>query len=354
MFARFSLVLMVNHACNLRCTYCYTGAKFRRAMSRRIAETAIGRAIRSVSQGGTLELSFFGGEPLVEAELIDELIGVAESRASAAGLELRITMTTNGTIDTPAAWRVMLRPELELNVSHDGLPAVHDRHRVGPDGAGSSDRVFATIERLLAAGREPRVVMVVRPDTAEFLPDGIAWLRGHGVRHVTPSLDLWARWTRDDAWRLQSVIVRCAELWRAGLPECSISWFDDKAAMLTGVPSNETARCGFGHGEIAVAPSGNLFPCERLIGEDASGNSARLPGHALDGDDFCQLQPAGCRSADPCAECSIASLCRATCRCSNFIRTGDVRRPDGLLCMFESTCYRETARMLGQLHVLSA
>jgi sulfatase maturation enzyme AslB (radical SAM superfamily) len=123
--------------------------------------------------------------------------------------------------------------------------------------------VLATIRRLLAAGRDLRAVMVVRPDTVERLPDCIEFLRQLGVRHVTPSLDLWARWTREDAGRLESAIIRCANLWRSGLPQCSISWFDDKAAMLAGVPSNETARCGFGHVEIAVAPSGNLYPCPR-------------------------------------------------------------------------------------------
>ena len=56
MFPRFSLVLMVNHACNLRCTYCYTGAKFGRAMSRTVAMRAVDRAVHSIGSGGTLEL----------------------------------------------------------------------------------------------------------------------------------------------------------------------------------------------------------------------------------------------------------------------------------------------------------
>jgi sulfatase maturation enzyme AslB (radical SAM superfamily) len=61
-YQHFGLVLMVNHACNLRCDYCYTGAKFSRRMSRSIAEKAIDRALDSLETGGTLELGFFGGE----------------------------------------------------------------------------------------------------------------------------------------------------------------------------------------------------------------------------------------------------------------------------------------------------
>ena len=65
MFARFGLVLTVTHACNLRCTYCYAGEKFRRTMPEAIGRRAIERATRSLSAGGRLELSFFGGEPLL-------------------------------------------------------------------------------------------------------------------------------------------------------------------------------------------------------------------------------------------------------------------------------------------------
>ena len=66
-YDRFHLVLMTTHACNLRCDYCYTGRKFRRAMPLEIGLAAIRRAARSLCPGGTLELGFFGGEPLLEA-----------------------------------------------------------------------------------------------------------------------------------------------------------------------------------------------------------------------------------------------------------------------------------------------
>ena len=67
MYHSFALTLMVNHTCNLRCSYCYTGRKFQRAMDSGIGRAAIDRAARSLQQGGTLDLSFFGGEPLIEA-----------------------------------------------------------------------------------------------------------------------------------------------------------------------------------------------------------------------------------------------------------------------------------------------
>jgi uncharacterized protein len=201
------------------------------------------------------------------------------------------------------------------------------------------------MRRLLDAGKPFRVVMVVRPDNVEFLAEGIDFLYGLGVRRVEPSLDLWTHWTREDGSRLETAIQRCAQIWRDRIPDIGLSWFDERAARLARVPISPTARCGFGDGEVAVAPSGRLYPCERLIGEDADANPMRLPGHALEGEDFLCFQVAESRSAAACAVCGIRALCSTTCRCSNYVRTGHIGRPDGLLCLFDQVCWRETAHM---------
>jgi uncharacterized protein len=258
--ARFALTLMVNHACNLRCTYCYTGEKFRRVMPIAVGQKAIARAVKSLAPGGTLELAFFGGEPLIEAELIGAFIRFAKSQCRAADVGLALNLTTNGTIDSPAAWSVMLIPELNLAISHDGLPATHDRHRVTAKGGPSSARVLSTLAKLRAADKPNRVVMVVTPENVTALPAGLQFLYEQGVRQFDPSLDLWTTWSRGDGESLARVIRHCADFWGERLPDCSLSWFDAKAARLARVPTDETARCGFGHSEIAVAPSGHLFP----------------------------------------------------------------------------------------------
>ena len=348
MHRNFGLTLMVNHACNLRCTYCYTGDKFRRPMPLEVGRRAIDRAANSLLPGGALELGFFGGEPLIEAESILAFISHARLRANERRIDVDLQLTTNGTIETAAAWEVMLTQDLRLAISHDGLPQIHDRHRVTLDAQGTSARVLDTIARLLDARKEFRAVVVVRPDGVDSLRDGLAFLYNHGVRQFDPSLDLWTTWTVADGERLKKAIRACAEFWGDHLPDCSISWFDEKAARLSQVPTNETARCGFGYSEIAVAPSGNLYPCERLIGADEAENPMRLKGQVFDGNDFLNYAPAPEKSAAECTACSISSICSTTCRCSNYVRTGNVGRPDGLLCLWDQCCVRETARVLNE------
>jgi uncharacterized protein len=330
----FGLVLTVNHACNLRCTYCYTGEKFNRRMSFETGQRAIERALASIAPGGRLELGFFGGEPLLEAELIGRFLDYTTDGCSKRGMELSPGLTTNGTIVTPAAWTVMMRPDLDLIVSHDGAPRVHDRHRRGIDGSGTSSVVAATIRRLIAAGKDIGVQMVVRPDTVNSVVEGIEYLRSLGVRRIEPSLDLWTRWTPADIERLSTTIAQGADVWRAGLPHNGIGWFDGHLANLCGVPTGGSARCGFGNGEIAVAPSGNLYPCERLIGEDAADNPMRLPGHALDGgEDFLGI--------------SCNHGCASGCQCSNYVRSGDAAREDSLITTVNHVCAQQTQRVCG-------
>jgi uncharacterized protein len=337
MYSHFGLVLMVNHACNLRCSYCYTGLKFTRAMPAQVARKSVDRAHASLGPGGTLELSFFGGEPLLEPALIEDTITYARSLCAESRNELVISMTTNGTIDSPQAIRILLDPELDLTVSFDGLPELHDRHRIDTDGRGSSARVLATIKQLIAAEKVFQVIMVVRPDTVAALPDGLRFLRDRGVDMIVPSLDLWTAWTAADLLKLEAALEASAQVWRDGLPRFGVSWFNEKAVELAGVPLLENARCGFGKGEIAVAPSGNLYPCERLIGIDAADNPMKLPGTALDGEDFV---------FGPRCDAAIFKSCGLSCSCSNYVRSGRIDTADNLLQALDQICLRETRRVL--------
>ena len=314
MYGKFNLTLMVNHACNLRCSYCYTGKKFFRAMPDEVAEHAIDRAVASLQPGGALELGFFGGEPLLEAERVARLLDYAALRTEQAGMRLCTGLTTNGTITIPAAWSLMLRPCLDLAVSHDGLPEVHDEHRRLANGRPSSGLVLVTLRTLIAMQKEFHVVMVVRPDTVGSLPEGVRYLRELGVRHIEPALDLWAHWTPPDLHRLETAVIALAHVWRDGLPGNSISWFDEKAARLMHLPVGDTARCGFGCGQIAVAPSGRLYPCERLIGADEPDNPMCMPGDVRADRSFRHFTAQPARAVAACAACKIRAVCSTTCR----------------------------------------
>lgn len=346
-FQCFGLTLMVNHECNLRCTYCYTGAKFNRSMPYHIGTRAIERACNSLSPGGELQLGFFGGEPLIEAGAIGEWMNFARRSTTQLHKHAQFHLTTNGTVTGSQAWTVMLADDLDLAVSFDGTPEIHDRHRHDAAGKGSANRVIACLRQLSEAGKPYRVVMVVRPDTLAEVPAGLDFLHHLGVRRIDLSLDLWTRWTAGDGVRLRAMINQAAATWRSWLPDGGINWFDVKLAELIRLPNTKpTVRCGFGNGEIAVAPSGHLYPCERLIGEDLADQPLRLPGHALQGDSFGNYSSPEFQACAACGKCSLQFACDTSCRCSNYVRTGDLHRPDGLLCVLNKATAQAIAGVL--------
>jgi uncharacterized protein len=331
----FGLTLMVNHACNLRCTYCYTGAKLSSPMTKEVAEAAIDRGLASLRTGGHFDVGFFGGEPLLESARMREWMHYARDRAQGEGKEVRFNLTTNGTITTREALGVMLDEDLDLTVSFDGLPEMHDRHRKDAQGRGSAAIVEATLRELIDSEKAVCINWVVRPDTLEKLPEGLVYVYELGVRHVNLSLDLWTEWSVGDGRRLEKAIYHAAELWRGWLPDFALNWFDMKAGDLAEIPLlRADTRCGFGEGEIAVAPSGRLYPCERLIGEDAPDHPRRLAGHVLDGsNDFLNFRVAPFKACNACSACALKNACDTRCRCGNLVRSGDANRPDGLLCI---------------------
>src|SRR5262249_5734468 len=152
----------------------------------------------------------------------------------------------NGTIASREAWNVMMADDLDLAVSFDGKPEVHDRHRRFVGGAGSSALVEQQLRRLIDGGKKVRVNMVVRPDGLNTLADGLTYAHGLGVRHIDLSLDLWTTWTAGDGRRLEGALIKAARLWRAWLPEFSLNLFDAKVGALAAIPAaSEDTRCGF-------------------------------------------------------------------------------------------------------------
>ena len=346
LYRNFNLVLMVTADCNLGCRYCYIGKRAGRVMPLAFAQKAVERSLNSLDEGGKLELGFFGGEPLLEPWLVEATADYARRRSGETGRGLAMHLTTNGTLAGGAAWEVLQRDDIHIAVSCDGLADIHDRNRTTFGGRGTWQQVQETLRLLLAAGRDPWVVMVVGPDTVQQLAPSICFLADMGVSFIQPSLNLWSSWAPEALEHLERALAECADIWRQAEGRPGIGWFDEMGAAMAGIPGDTCARCAFGAGQIAVTPTGNLYPCERLVADDEADNPWRMPGHVANGQDFLAYRPCQARSHPSCDACTIRDICGTTCRCSNYVRTGDVARPDRLLCQLNQACFREVSRVL--------
>jgi uncharacterized protein len=321
-------------------------------MTQEVGERAIVRSINSVEDGGFLELGFFGGEPFLASKRIILLTSFAREEAARSGINLAISVTTNGTILDDDVWSIVSQSEMNLSISIDGRPPTHNHNRCFPNGDGSSEIVERHIKALLDRGVTFRVVTVVAPETVAQLDEEIKYLHELGCHHIELSLDVWSPWGPEATEQLRNTIPRCAQLWLEGLPTRTLSWFDDKAAQLT-ESGQVLIPCGFGKGDIAVTPSGHLYPCERLVQADDLDNPMRLRGNVFDGDDFDYGPCSDLRTAGACQGCAIKDACNTTCGCCNHARTGEIGHPDKLLCLFNQWCLAETELALEKVVVPS-
>jgi uncharacterized protein len=179
---------------------------------------------------------------------------------------------------------------------------------------------------------------------AELAPS-IDELRALGADDFVVNPNWAADWS-DEALRERwaeayaAVAARYVEAYRHGRPFW-ISLLDPKiAAHIKGGYLPEE-RCDLGRRNWVVAPGGNLYPCDRLVGEDH--DSPYVIGHVTSGVDparVAQLVQAVCQLPEECAGCAVASRCRNRCACANLAMTGDAACPSELLCFHEQLTVR--------------
>lgn len=147
------LTLQVTQQCNLRCGYCVYGGKYRghRAhsnlrMSLKTAKRAIDFFLARNRELSELFISFYGGEPLLEFELIKECVKYANSRVE--GKRIRYNMTTNGTLLSDDISDYLVENDVRISISLDGSRHEHDGNRKFANGEGSFDTIISNINRI--------------------------------------------------------------------------------------------------------------------------------------------------------------------------------------------------------------
>jgi uncharacterized protein len=348
--------LVLTHDCNLGCGYCYTGAKFRKRMPRETARKGLDMAFAPNRLGEApreIQISYFGGEPMLEFELLIDVAREAHARAQAAGVKLVQTVTTNGTLLDEAKIRALYELDVYVALSIDGVREAHDRNRPRMGGGSSFEAVERGLELLVAAGRSFETISVVTPATAEMLGESVAWLFAKGVPRVSLNPCYEAAWD-DDAlarWEhgMRGAADAMAACMRAGRT-VSVSTFDNKilAALKGGLAQED--RCKLGDGFAAVSPDGWLYGCERLVAEDDDA-SLRI-GHVDTGLDWkavtCSRPDVGEDKHAINAECDTCTerfRCAASCACSNRAETGNMQVAGGVQCWHEQTTARVADEM---------
>ncbi len=338
------VTLVLTHDCNLGCGYCYAGGKFGRHMMPEVADAAVDLAFDGPED--EVQVSFFGGEPLLLWDQLVESAKRARARAAATGKRLVMSVTTNGTLLTAARADRLEEFGVYVGLSIDGTRSAHDAGRPKMGGGSSFDDVYEGLSVLLRRGTPFETISVVTPANVGHLGDSIRWLLEVGVPRVALNPCYEAHFDDDDlalyGEGLRAGAEAMIECYRRGRV-VSVTVFDNKilAALKGGLAAGD--KCSRGVTSVAVAPSGNLYSCEREVGEDD--DPTFRVGHVQSG---ISPRPQSCPPGPTnleCTDCEERTRCTSFCACANYAETGQTNVAGGTQCWHE----RETARLADHL-----
>jgi uncharacterized protein len=330
-----ALCLHVAHTCNLNCSYCFASqGKYhgeRAMMSLEVGKRALDFLIENSGKRRNLEVDFFGGEPLMNWQVVKELVSYARSREKEAGKNFRFTLTTNGMLIDDEVIEFCNREMSNVVLSLDGRKEIHDRFRVDYAGNGSWERIVPKFQKLVQARGGKNYYM--RGTFTHANPDFVTDIRQMldlgftelSMEPVVCAPDDPSALTPEDIEVVKGQYEELAELMRQRDREGRPFTFYHYMIDLSGGPCiyKRISGCGSGTEYMAVTPWGDLYPCHQFVGEERF----KLGDiwHGLDNPEV-QAEFAACNvyAKPECADCWAKLYCSGGCAANAYHATGSI------------------------------
>ena len=330
-----ALCLHVAHTCNLNCSYCFASqGKYhgeRAIMSFEVGKQALDFLIAHSGTRTNLEVDFFGGEPLMNWEVVKQLVAYARTQEAPHKKRFRFTLTTNGMLIDDDVIDFCNREMSNVVLSLDGRKEIHDRLRVDYAGKGSWDRIVPKFQKLVKArgGQHYYMRGTFTHANPDFLKD-IQCMLDLGftelsMEPVVCAPDDPAALTPDDQKIVMQQYEELAKLMMQRKKEGRPFTFYHYMLDLTGGPCiyKRISGCGSGTEYMAVTPWGDLYPCHQFVGEEAY----KL-GNIWDGVDNTALRErfrqCNAYARPECADCWARLYCSGGCAANAYHATGSI------------------------------
>ena len=332
-----ALCLHVAHTCNLNCAYCFASQGNyhgeRAVMSYEVGKQALDFLMDHSGTRHNLEVDFFGGEPLMNWQVVKDLVAYARSVEKERGKNFRFTLTTNGMLIDDDVIDFANKEMHNVVLSLDGRKEVHDRYRVDYAGKGSWETIVPKFQKLVASRPADKTYYMRGTFTHEnpdFLEDIKTMLDlGFDELSMEPVVcapDDPAALTEADLNIVFDQYEKLAQLMlerrKAGKPFTFYHYMLD----LAGGPCvyKRISGCGSGTEYMAVTPTGELYPCHQFVGEEDFKLGDIWKGVT---NPAVQEQFAACNvyTRPQCADCWAKLYCSGGCAANAFHATGSIQ-----------------------------
>ena len=359
-----ALCLHIAHTCNLNCSYCFASqGKYhgeRAVMSFEVGKQALDFLVKNSGTRRNLEVDFFGGEPLMNFQVVKDLVKYARSIEKQFNKNFRFTLTTNGVLIDDDVIDFANREMSNVVLSLDGRKEVHDRFRVDYNNVGSWEKIVPKFQKLVQKRGNKDYYMRgtfthhnpdFLEDIKEMLALGFTELSMEPV--VCPKGDP-SELTEEDLPIVLKQYEDLAKLMLEKDKEGKPFTFYHYMIDLTGGPCiyKRISGCGSGTEYMAVTPWGDLYPCHQFVGDEKY-----LLGNVFDGvnnkpviDEFmsCNVY-----AREECKNCWARLYCSGGCAANAYHATGSVKGVYEYGCelfkkRMECAIMVQVARLLGE------
>ena len=275
-----ALCIHIAHTCNLNCEYCFASqGKYhgdRAVMSFEVGKRALDFLIENSGSRHNLEVDFFGGEPLMNFEVVKQMVAYARSIEKEKGKNFRFTLTTNGLLIDDDVIDFANKEMSNVVLSLDGRKEIHDRFRVDYAGNGSWEKIVPKFQKLVKSRGNKNYYMrgTFTHANPDFLKD-IQQMLDLGFTELSMEPVVCAsgdpsELTLDDLPIVMEQYEKLAELMLQKEKEGKPFTFYHYMIDLTGGPCiyKRISGCGSGTEYMAVTPWGDLYPCHQFVGEE--------------------------------------------------------------------------------------
>ena len=331
-----ALCMHIAHTCNLNCSYCFASqGKYhgdRAMMSFEVGKRALDFLIENSGTRTNLEVDFFGGEPLMNFDVVKQLVEYARSIEKQHGKNFRFTLTTNGVLIDDDVIEFANKEMSNVVLSLDGRKEVHDRFRVDYAGNGSWEKIVPKFQKLVEArgGKNYYMRGTFTHANPDFLEDIKVMLDlGFNELSMEPVVcaeDDPSALTAEDMPIVMEQYEKLAELMLERHKEGKPFTFYHYMIDLKAGPCiyKRISGCGSGTEYMAVTPWGDLYPCHQFVGDE----KFKL-GNIYNGVTNKEMQNefASCNvySRSECDNCWAKLYCSGGCAANAYHATGSVK-----------------------------
>ncbi len=341
-----ALCLHIAHDCNLACKYCFAEEgeyHGRRAlMSLEVGKKALDFLVANSGNRINLEVDFFGGEPLMNWQVVKELVEYGRSLEEPNNKKFRFTLTTNGVLLDDEILEFANREMANIVLSIDGRKEIHDKMRPFRGGQGSYDLIVPKFQKVAESREQERYYVrgTFTHNNLDFSKD-VLHLADLGFKQISvePVVagpeDDYAITEEDLPVLMEEYDTLAREMVRRRKEGKGFNFFHFMIDLEGGpCVAKRLSGCGSGTEYLAVTPWGDLYPCHQFVG-----NEKFLMGNVKEGilrtDIRDEFKCCNVYAKEKCRKCFAKFYCSGGCAANAYNFHGNINDAYDVGCELE-------------------